>query len=110
MGVGVKYVKRAAPTKPRRELPRVPPGPVRGGPLAAAARTTRRSGAAAGSSGMAWTGSDRVAATHHIICHNDFTYHQSPYLGEWKTILQFGGKEWNIITARASFLAQISQS
>ena len=34
----------------------------------------------------------------------------SPVLGEWKTILQFGGKEWNIIAARESFLAQISQS
>ena len=41
----------------------------------------------------------------------------SHHLGEWKTILQFGGKEWNIIAARESFLliffnflAQISQS
>ena len=82
MGVGGKYAKRAAPNKPRRELPRVLPGPVRGGPLADAARTTRRSGAAAGSSGTAWTGSDRVAATHHIICHNDFTHR-----GCWKNLI-----------------------
>ena len=34
----------------------------------------------------------------------------SQHLGEWKPILQFGGKEWNIITARESFLAQILQS
>ena len=34
----------------------------------------------------------------------------SHHLGEWETILQFGGKEWNIIAARESFLAQISQS
>ena len=34
----------------------------------------------------------------------------SHHLGEWKTILQFGGKDWNIIAARESFIAQISQS
>ena len=30
--------------------------------------------------------------------------------GEWKTILQFGEREWNIVDDRVSFLTQISQS
>ena len=33
----------------------------------------------------------------------------SHHLEEWKTIIQFGGKEWNIIAARVSFLTQIYQ-